>query len=76
MRKWYVPLTIAGLGGLGAFLLSESGREALRRIGRYLRLNSQGAVEWDEAAEAELDRLRTTLSTLADSLQPRAETSR
>jgi len=71
MRKWYIPLTIAGIGGVGAFLLSESGREALRWLGRYLRFNSQGIMDWDEAAEAELDRLKTTLSALADSLQPR-----
>jgi len=76
MRKWYVPLTIAGLGGLGAFLLSESGRGVLRWMGRYVRFNSQGILEWDETAEAELHRIQAALSTLADSLQPRTETSR
>lgn len=71
MRKWYVPLTIVGVGGLGAFLLSESGRRALQGIGRYARWNSQGMSEWNERAESELQRLQAALSALADSLQPR-----
>ena len=58
MRKWYVPLTIAGIGGLGVFLFSESGRRALRWIGSYLRWNSEGLLEWNEAAEAEMQRIR------------------
>ena len=76
MRKWYIPLTIAGIGGLGAFLFSESGRSALRWIGRYVRRNSQGMVEWNEAAAAELQRLQAALSALGDSLQPRTRLSR
>ncbi len=71
MRKWYVPLTIAGIGGLGAFLLSEPGRRARQWIGRNVRWNSQGMLEWNEAAEAELRRLQAALSALGESLQPR-----
>lgn len=73
MRKWYVPLTVAGIGGLGVFLLSESGRSALRGIVRYIRWNSQGLREWNEAAEAEMRRLQQALAALAESLQPRTE---
>jgi hypothetical protein len=76
MRKWFVPLTVAGIGGLGVFLLSESGRSALRGITRYLRWNSQGLQEWNEAAEAEMHRLQEAVSALAESLQPRAELGR
>ena len=32
MRRWYVPLTVLGLGSVGAFLLSERGRNGLRAM--------------------------------------------
>jgi hypothetical protein len=70
MRKWYVPLTIAGIGGLGAFLLSESGKRFLRWARQYLQWNSAGLLEWNETAEAELEHIQAALSTLAESLQP------
>lgn len=73
MRKWYIPLTVAGLGGLGVFLFSDSGRKALRWIAQYIRWNSEGLLEWNEAAEAELQRVQNALSKLAESLQPRRE---
>ena len=73
MRKWYVPLTVAGIGGLGVFLFSESGRRALRWIGQYVRWNSAGLLEWNDAAEAELRRLQEALTGITDSLQSRAE---
>jgi hypothetical protein len=73
MRKWYVPLTVAGIGGLGVFLLSESGRSVLRWLGRYVRWNSEGLLEWNDAAEAELSHLQEALTAIAESLQPRAE---
>ena len=69
MRKWYIPLTIAGLGGLGAFLLSESGRGTLRWLGGHVRWTSQGMFEWNEAAEAELQRIQDAVAALAESLQ-------
>jgi ribonuclease HI len=73
MRKWYVPLTVAGIGGVGVFLFSESGRMALRWIGQYIRLNSEGLLEWNDAAEAELRRVQEALTAIAESLQPRTE---
>ncbi len=71
MRKWYVPLTIAGIGGLGVFLLSESGKGVRDWIRQNLHWNSQGMLEWNESAEAELQTIRARLRALADSLQPR-----
>jgi len=76
MRKWYVPLTIAGIGGIAAFLLSESGRGVVRWFASYLRWNSQGLLEWNEAADAELQRIQAALRALSDSLQPRTEPGR
>jgi len=76
MRKWYVPLTVAGIGGLGVFLFSESGRRTLRWIGHYIRWNSEGFLEWNEAADAELKKIQETLSAIAETLQPRTELGR
>lgn len=76
MRKWFVPLTVAGIGGLGVFLFSESGRRVLRWAGQYVRWNSQGLLEWNEAAEAELGRLQEAVTAIAESLQPRTELGR
>jgi hypothetical protein len=73
MRKWYVPLTVAGIGGLGVFLFSESGRRALRWVGQYIRWNSEGLLEWNDAADAELHRLQESVTAIAESLQSRAE---
>ena len=73
MRKWYVPLTVAGIGGLGVFLFSESGRRALRWLGQYVRWNSEGLLEWNDAAEAELRRLQDAVTGIAESLHPRTE---
>ena len=76
MRKWYVPLTVAGIGGLGAFLFSESGREWLRLLRQYMRWHSKGLQEWNEVAEQELQRIQTALAALTDALEPRTEASR
>ena len=32
MRKWYVPLTMLGLGGLGLLFVSERGQQAVRAL--------------------------------------------
>jgi len=32
MRKWYVPLTMLGLGGLGLLFVTERGQQAVRSL--------------------------------------------
>ena len=65
MRKWYVPLAVLGLAGLGALLLTDRGRQTLR----WLSENLQRAVEWNEAAQRELDRIQIALNRVAESLE-------
>ena len=76
MRRWYVPLTVLGLGSIGAFLLSERGRNKLR----WLMENFQSApdrwLEWNESAQSELDRIQAALDRIAESLDPRPEMGR
>ena len=76
MRRWYVPLTVLGLGSIGAFLLSERGRNKLR----WLMENFQSApdrwLEWNESAQSELDRIQAALDRIAESLDPRPQMGR
>jgi hypothetical protein len=65
MRRWYVPLAMLGVGGLGLLFLTDRGRKALR----WLADNIHRAVEWNEAAQRELDRIQVALNRVAESLQ-------
>ncbi len=65
MRKWYVPLAVLGVAGVGALLLTDRGRQTLR----WLSENLQRAVEWNEAAQRELDRIQVALNRVAESLE-------
>lgn len=69
MRKIYVPLTLVGLGGLGWLLLTDRGREVLRWITENLQRGPDRLLEWNEAAQRELDRIQTALNRVAESLQ-------
>ena len=69
MRKWYVPLTVVGLSGLGMFLLTERGRAALRWLYEY-SYNAPGALlEWNDKAQRELDRIQSALNRVASTLE-------
>ena len=65
MRRWYVPLACPGIAGLGALFLTGRGRQTLR----WLSENLHRAVEWNEAAQRELDRIQIALNRVAESLE-------
>ena len=69
MRKVYVPLTVLGLSGLGWLFLTGRGREALHWIGDNLPIGRKRLLEWNEAAQRELDRVQVALNRVAESLQ-------
>lgn len=69
MRKWTMPLTLLGLGGLGYLILSERGQQALRWVAENLSRGPEKFLEWNESAQRELDRIQEALNRLADSLQ-------
>ncbi len=73
MRKWFVPLTVLGVGSIGAFLLSERGRTALRGLFEDFREAPDRWLEWNENAQSELDRLQAALNRIAESLEPRTQ---
>jgi len=68
MRKWYFPMTILGLGGLGVLLFTERGRRSLRMLAEFLPQAPRHFAEWNEAAQRELDRIQATLNQVAESL--------
>jgi hypothetical protein len=73
MRRWYVPLTMLGLGSLGALLLSERGRNNLRAMSENSGPAPERWLEWNDSAQRELDRIQATLNRIAESLEPRTE---
>ena len=69
MRKWYVPLTVLGVSGLGMFFLTDRGRQTLRWIAENIHRGPDKLLEWNEAAQRELDLIQTALNHVAESLQ-------
>lgn len=56
-------MTVLGLAGLGALLLSPRGRRALAWMTEIF-----AEVDWNEATQRDLERLRVAVDQLADSL--------
>lgn len=69
MRKWYMPLTVLGLGSLGVLMLSDRGRDLLREVAARLDDAPANMREWNDSAQAELDRIQAALERVARSLQ-------
>jgi hypothetical protein len=69
MRTVYIPLTLLGLGGIGWLFLTERGREALRWTEEAVRQGPGRLLEWNEAAQRELDRIQVALNRVAESLE-------
>jgi len=69
MRKWWVPFMVLGAGGVGAWLMTDRGRDTLR--GWLAKLNSgpQHWYEWNEDALAELDQIQTSVNQVARSIE-------
>ena len=73
MRRWYVPLTVIGLGSVGALLLTERGRGVLRNLMERFWETPDSLLDWDGTLESELDRIQEALDSIADSLNPHPE---
>jgi hypothetical protein len=71
MRKWFLSLAVLGIGGIGALLLSETGRRRLEWLFDRLDEAPDRFAEWNEAAQSELERIQTALNEVADTLQTR-----
>jgi hypothetical protein len=69
MRKWYVPLALLGMSGVGALVLSDTGRRALRWVWDHAHEAPEALADFNERIEGELDRIQSSLNKLADSLE-------
>ncbi len=69
MRKMYVPLTVLGVAGVGVLFFSERGRQKLRWLAANFHRAPEALLEWNEAAQRELDRLQNAINKLADSIE-------
>lgn len=69
MRKWYLPLTMLGVAGLAAVVLSERGRQAVRRVVDRWGDAPEPIRGWNESAQRELESLQDALERLSDTLQ-------
>ena len=76
MRRWYLPLTVIGLGGVGALLLSERGRAALRKLLEGFWQAPDRLRDWNGDLESELDRIQDAVDSIAESLNPRPQLGR
>lgn len=72
MRKLYVPLTVLGISGLGVFCLTDRGRKVLRWAFQNMHRAPGALLEWNEAAQRELDRVQSALDRVAESLRAAA----
>jgi len=73
MRRWYVPLTVLGLGSLGALLLTERGRSVLRTIFERFQQAPDKLLEMNDTLQSELDRIQAALDQIAETLDPHPE---
>ena len=76
MRRWYVSLTVLGIGSLGAMLLTERGRSALQELLENVWHAPERLFEWNDSLQGELDRIQQALDRIADSIEPHPELGR
>ncbi len=69
MKNWILPLTVFGMGSLGVLALSDRGLEVIRWGVQRLTEAPARFVEWNEAAQRELDRLQKALNEMAATLE-------
>ena len=69
MRKWYLPMTVLGLGGLGILLFTDRGRKLIAEVSDYLSDAPALLAEWNDTAQREMDKIQNALNRVADSLE-------
>ncbi len=69
MRKYYAPLTVLGLAGVGVLLFTKRGQNAVRWLSDNFQKAPEALLEWNDAAQRELDRLQAAVNRVAQSLQ-------
>jgi hypothetical protein len=68
MTRWYVPLTVLGLGGLGVLFGTDRGRRALERAADFLEQLPEDYSEWMDMTEREIAEIQSAVDQIAASL--------
>jgi hypothetical protein len=68
ISKWKIPLTLAGLGGLGALLFSPRGRKLVHSAAECISKTPGQLAAWNDSAKDELDHIQQALQELEQSL--------
>ena len=68
MTRWYVPLTVLGLGGLGVLFGTDRGRRALERAADFLEQLPEDYSEWMDMTEREIAEIQSAVDHIAASL--------
>jgi hypothetical protein len=68
VRKWTIPLTLAGLGGLGAMLFSPRGRKLIHSAAERSGAKPGRMAAWNDSAQKELDHIQRELKELEHSI--------
>jgi hypothetical protein len=68
MRKWYVPLTMLGLGGLGLLFVTERGQQAVRWVLDNFEDVPEHMAAFNQGVENELERIESALDEIQESL--------
>jgi hypothetical protein len=71
MRKWTLPLTVVGLSGLGAVLLSKRGRKHVGFTPERSGENTGRLVAWNDSATDELHQIQQAVEELEHSFGTR-----
>lgn len=69
MRKWFMPLTVLGLGSLGLLFVSERGQQALHWLADALEGAPDTHSGWNDPTQRELERIEAALDEIAETLQ-------
>jgi hypothetical protein len=70
MRKWYVPLTMLGLGGLGLLFVSDRGQQAVRWLFDEFQEAPDDFGRFHAGVTRELERIESALSEIEAQLAP------
>jgi len=73
MRRWYLPLTVIGLSGIGAFLLTERGRTVMHKLLEKFWQAPNRLLDWNGDLENEVDRIQQALDRIAETIDPHPE---
>jgi len=72
MRKWYLPATVLGIGGLGVVGNADRHRARTRRPSAACRKTSstprKSFEEWNDSALRELESIQSALDSLSQAL--------